>query len=55
MNDLTPFYEPKSIALTGASAKELSIGNVITITLLHFKFPEPVYPINPKANEINSN
>lgn len=52
VTSLRPLFEPKSIALIGASVKELSIGNVITKNLLHFKFPGPVYPINPKADEI---
>lgn len=51
-NGLNFFYEPKSIALIGASAKELSIGNVIIKNLLHYGFTGPIYPINPKVDEI---
>ncbi|MBI5539860.1 MAG: acetate--CoA ligase family protein [Bacteroidia bacterium] len=52
MNDLKAFFEPKSIALIGASVKELSIGNVIIKNLLHYGFTGPIYPINPKVDEI---
>lgn len=52
MNDIKAFYEPRAIALIGASVKELSIGNVIIKNLLHYGFTGPVYPINPKVDEI---
>lgn len=49
---LESLFWPKSVALIGASTKELSIGNVITKNLLHFGYKGPIYPINPKASEI---
>jgi acetyltransferase len=53
MNDnLDPLFKPKAVALIGASAKELSIGNVIIRNLIHYRFRGPVYPINPKVDEI---
>ncbi len=53
MNDnLDPLFKPRSVALIGASVKELSIGNVIIKNLLHYNFRGPVYPINPKVDEI---
>lgn len=53
MNDnLDPLFKPKAVALIGASVKELSIGNVIIKNLIHYKYRGPVYPINPKVNEI---
>lgn len=53
MNDnLDPLFKPRSVALIGASVKELSIGNVIIKNLIHYKFRGPVYPINPKVDEI---
>lgn len=51
-SNLKPLFEPKSIALIGASTKELSIGNVIIKNLLHYGFKGPIYPINPKADEV---
>ncbi|MDP1623267.1 MAG: acetate--CoA ligase family protein [Bacteroidales bacterium] len=53
MNDnLDSLFRPKAVALIGASAKELSIGNVIIKNLLHYQFRGPVYPVNPKVDEI---
>lgn len=53
MNDqLDPLFRPGAVALIGASAKELSIGNVIIRNLLHYRFRGPVYPVNPKVDEI---
>lgn len=53
MNDnLDPLFKPRAVALIGASVKELSIGNVIIKNLLHYKFNGPVYPINPKVDQI---
>lgn len=53
MNDnLDSLFKPKAVALIGASAKELSIGNVIIRNLIHYRFRGPVYPINPKVDEI---
>lgn len=49
---LEKLFNPRSVAIIGASAKELSIGNVITKNLLHFDFKGPIYPINPSAGEI---
>lgn len=49
---LEKLFNPRSVAIIGASTKELSIGNVITKNLLHFDFKGPIYPINPSADEI---
>ena len=45
-------FNPKSVAIIGASQKALSIGNVITKNLLKYEYKGPIYPINPKADEI---
>ena len=45
-------FSPKSVAIIGASTKELSIGNVITKNLLHYKYKGSIYPINPNADEV---
>jgi acyl-CoA synthetase (NDP forming) len=49
---LDSLFNPKSVAVIGASTKELHIGNRIIKNLLDFGFKGPVYPINPKAAEI---
>ncbi len=51
-NNLDALFKPKAVALIGASAKEFSIGNVIIKNLLHYNFLGPIYPINPKVDEI---
>lgn len=49
---LEPLFNPKSVALIGASSKEYSIGNVIIKNLLNYHFKGPVYPVNPKEDTI---
>jgi len=49
---LYDLFHPKSVAIIGASTKDLSIGNVIIKNLLHYEFKGPIYPINPKAPEV---
>ena len=49
---LHTLFHPKSVAIIGASTKELSIGNVITKNLLKYEYKGPIYPINPKAPEV---
>ena len=49
---LHTLFNPKSVAIIGASTKELSIGNVITKNLLHYNYKGSIYPINPKADEV---
>jgi len=49
---LDTLFRPKSVAVIGASVKELHIGNRIIRNLLDFGFKGDIYPINPKADEI---
>jgi len=49
---LDSLFKPKTVALIGASTKELSIGNVIIKNLVRFGFKGNIYPINPKAPDI---
>jgi acetate---CoA ligase (ADP-forming) len=51
-DNLDPLFRPKAVALIGASVKELSIGNVIIKNLLHYNYRGPIFPINPKVDEI---
>ncbi len=52
VNQLDFLFKPKSIAVIGASSKELSIGNVIIKNLVHYGYTGKIYPINPKEPEI---
>jgi acyl-CoA synthetase (NDP forming) len=49
---LDRLFRPKSVAVIGASTKELSIGNRIVRNLIDFGFKGSIYPISLKADEI---
>jgi acetyltransferase len=49
---LDALFKPRSVAIIGASTKELSIGNRIIKNLMDFGFKGSIYPINPKADEV---
>jgi acyl-CoA synthetase (NDP forming) len=49
---LDALFRPKSVAVIGASTRELSIGNRIVKNLLDFGFRGSIYPISLKADEI---
>ncbi|MCP4368750.1 MAG: CoA-binding protein [Deltaproteobacteria bacterium] len=49
---LDSLFRPKSVAIIGASTKDLSIGNRVIKNLVDFDFKGPIYPINPKADEV---
>lgn len=49
---LEALFRPRSVAVIGASAKELSIGNRIIKNLIDFGYTGAIYPINPKADDI---
>jgi len=46
------FFKPEAIAVIGASPKETSIGFTLLNNLKKDGFPGPIYPINPKHEEI---
>ncbi|KYK30444.1 MAG: CoA-binding protein [Candidatus Proteinoplasmatales archaeon SG8-5] len=45
-------FNPRSVAVIGASTKELSIGNRVIKNLVDFGYKGRIYPINPKADEV---
>jgi len=47
------FFEPKSVAVVGASRAPGKIGNTILKNLLTLKYQGQVFPINPNASEIS--
>lgn len=49
---LDKIMRPKSIAVIGASTKEKTIGSEIMLKLTEYKFTGAIYPINPKASEV---
>ena len=49
---LDALFNPKAVAVIGASTREDRVGNWIVWNLLDFGFKGPIYPINPGADEI---
>jgi acyl-CoA synthetase (NDP forming) len=45
-------FHPRSVAVVGAP-RELKAGKVFLMALLDQKFPGPIYPVNPSADEID--
>lgn len=54
MNNLKYIFEPKSIAVIGASDKKGSIGYAIFSNILTSGFNGIIYPVNPKCSNIKS-
>jgi acyl-CoA synthetase (NDP forming) len=54
MKSLKCIFEPKSIAVIGASATAGTVGNAIFSNMLQSSFKGPVYPVNPRYNNIMS-
>ena len=54
MKSLKSVFEPKSIAVIGASATIDTVGNAIFSNILQSNFQGAVYPVNPKYNNIMS-
>ena len=49
---LDTLFNPKGVAVIGASGKALHIGNRVIKNLLDFGYTGGIYPINPKADEV---
>jgi acyl-CoA synthetase (NDP forming) len=49
---LDSLFNPRGVAVIGASSKELHIGNRVIRNLVEFGYKGGIYPINPKADEI---
>src|SRR5262249_44158180 len=50
---LQPPMRPRSIAVIGASRDPARIGNRVLKAIVGAAFPGPIYPINPKAHELD--
>ncbi|MDY6852038.1 MAG: acetate--CoA ligase family protein, partial [Thermodesulfobacteriota bacterium] len=50
--NLNKFFEPRSIAIIGASQKEQSIGGAILQNLTQAGFKGPVFPVNPTYGKL---
>ena len=51
---MLPIFYPRSIAVIGASRNRASIGGRLFHNLVKGNFSGPVYPVNPKADVVNS-
>jgi acetyl coenzyme A synthetase (ADP forming)-like protein len=47
-----PFFEPRSVAVVGASRREGTIGRALIDNLVSAGFRGKIYPVNPSATEI---
>jgi acetyl coenzyme A synthetase (ADP forming)-like protein len=54
VNALRLFFNPRAVAVVGASRQRGTIGGEIFHNLLAFGFNGPVYPVNPSAEVIQS-
>jgi acetate---CoA ligase (ADP-forming) len=52
MIDLENFFNPKSIAIVGASAEEGTVGNVIAKNILSLGYAGEIFLVNPKHLEV---
>ena len=51
-NLLDDFFKPESVAVVGASTREGSVGHILVDNLRDGGFHGQIYPINPKAPEV---
>jgi len=49
---LSHLFQPKSVAVVGASRDEEKVGHALLRNILQYGYAGAVYPINPKADEI---
>ncbi|MDO8446828.1 MAG: acetate--CoA ligase family protein [Deltaproteobacteria bacterium] len=49
---LEGFFNPRSVAIVGASREEGKTGHSIISNIVKYGFPGKIYPVNPKASEI---
>lgn len=54
VNAVRPFFEPRSVAVIGASRSRGTIGGEVVHNLLSYGFSGPVLPVNPSAAVVQS-
>ncbi len=50
---LEALFEPRSVAVVGASRDETKVGHLVLDNLIEGGFPGELYPVNPKVEEIH--
>jgi acyl-CoA synthetase (NDP forming) len=53
IQEFTPLFEPKTVAVIGASTKGTALPNVFIRRIREFGFTGSIYPIHPSATEID--
>ncbi len=53
-NDISFFFNPKSIAVIGASKTEGKVGNTVLNNIINSGYSGKIFPINPKAEKISN-
>jgi len=51
-SSLVPFFRPQGVALVGASRDPAKLGYAVLRNMVQHGYPGPIYPVNPKADEI---
>ena len=54
-NDISFFFNPKSIAVVGASGTPGKVGYNVVKNIIESKYSGKLYPINPRAKDILGN
>ncbi|MFN9914915.1 MAG: CoA-binding protein, partial [Pirellulaceae bacterium] len=49
---LNRLFQPRSIAVIGASPNQPSLGRTVLANLIDETFAGPVYPVNPRYTEV---
>src|SRR3970282_445658 len=52
INALHPFFQPRAVAVIGASRERGTIGGELFHSLLAYGFNGPIYPVNPHASAV---
>jgi acetate---CoA ligase (ADP-forming) len=52
MQDIKYLFEPRTVAVLGASSKAGKLGNTLVSNLIFSKYKGKIYPINPSGGEI---
>jgi acetyl coenzyme A synthetase (ADP forming)-like protein len=52
MTKLEPFFNPKGIAVIGASANPHKLGHGVVRNLIEYRYSGPIYPVNPRGGAV---
>lgn len=52
LDEFAPLFQPKTVAVLGASTKDVSIANTFIRRMKDFGFAGDIYPIHPQAEEV---